>query len=327
MTEIKVPFTKCIKVHPRVGANVLNAADMSLDMYLDNTPDYRAQVDQMLASLAGSGPDVLDSRNRLAAALAEPILQMVPYATLYDQFFMPLQIEEREDPSLPVEDQLVGVGWESHMQTGVQYVRPGYLWYRPSFKYWTSGIEIPWNLMNKAGWNVLSRQMNYTVWDMAKKQDAVAKAVIDAAIPNSHKSTVATTLTKAAVDAVLIASSQIGFPVKQALINPGILMSMQGWTWGGTGFFIPPERAQELLDNLFISTYGNIKWYASPYVPTDYVYFAGDPQQVGWHETRGTPRNDSAVNITEGIDQYTIRSAEHSFYAQSGLSLWRIQIT
>ncbi len=327
MTEIKVPFASRIKVHPRVGANVMNAADMSLDMYLDGSAEDRATVDQMLASLAGNGPDVTAERNSFIAALAEPILQMVPYATLYDRFFMPLTIDQREDPALPVEDHLVGVGWASHMQTGVQYVRPGYLWYRPSFNMWTSGIEIPWNLLAKAGWNVLARQMNYTVWDLAKKQDAAAKTVIDNAIPASHQTSVATTLTKAAVDNVLIESSKIGFPVKQALINPGILMSMQSWTWGGTGFFIPPERAQELLDNLFISTYGNIKWYASPYVPTNKVYFGGDPNQVGWHETRGTPRNDSAIDITEGIDKYTIRTAEHAYYAQSGLSLWSITIT
>ena len=317
-------LTKCIKLRPTFGTNVMTA-ERNSQFDLDGFDT--AQVDTMLASLAVGGESFVAERQRFAAALMEPIMQMVPYLSIYDRFFMPVTITQGEDNAIPVEDQLLGVGWASHPQTGVAYVRPGYLYTRPDFTTWSSGLEIPWNLMAKAGWNVLQRQMNYTMWDLAKKRDAVAKAVIDAAVPASHQTTVATTLTKAAVDAILISSAQIGFPVKQAVINPGILMSMQGWTWGGTGFFIPPERAQELLDNLFISTYGNLKWYASPYVPVDKVYFAGDSNQVGWHQTKGTPRKDSDVDITKGIDLHTLREAEHSYYVGTGLSLWTISIT
>lgn len=319
-------LTNCIKARPRLG-NVFNATqgESSLEIYLNDYP--QATVDQELARLAAGGMSIQAERNQFVAALMEPILQMVPYETLYDRFFQTVSVEQGDDNIVPVEDNLVSISWASAPQTGVFYVKPLYKFYRPLFTTWTSGLEMPWDTMKKAGWNILSRNMNYVVWDLARKRDAVAKSVIDAIIPVSHQSSVSTTLTKAAVDAVLIASNKIGFPVKQALINPGVLMSMQGWTWGGTGFFIPPERAQELLDNLFVSQYGNIKWYASPYVPTDTIYFAGDPNQVGWHQVKGTPRNDSAVDITLGVDKYTVREAEHAYYAQTGLSLYKISIT
>jgi hypothetical protein len=319
-------LTNCIKARPRPG-NVFNATqgESSIDIYLNDFP--QATVDQELARLAAGGMSLQAERNQFVAALMEPILQMVPYETLYDRFFMTVGIEQGEDNIVPVEDNLVSISWASAPQTGVFYVRPLYKFYRPLFTTWTSGLEMPWDLMKKAGWNVLARNMNYAVWDLARKRDAVAKAVIDAIIPVSHSSSVSTTLTKAAVDAVLIASNKTGFPVKQALINPGILMAMQSWTWGGTGFFLSPEKSNELLDNLYVSQYGNIKWFASPYVPTDTVYFATDATQVGWHQVKGTPRNDSAVDITTGVDKYTIREAEHAYYAQTGIGLWKLTIS
>lgn len=320
--EVKY-LPECIRIKPKVGANVMTAANQ-FDFFLDGMTVKDA--DMLLASLSVGGAAVEQERARFIAALMEPILQFVPYETLYDRFFMTVQIEQGSDNVVPVEDHLVSVSYSSHPQTGVFFVRPGYLFNRPTFSTWTSGIEIPWQLMAKAGWNVLQRQMNYALWDLAKQRDAAAKTVIDAAVPTSHKLTVTGGTTKASVDQVIRSSNQIGFPVKMALINPGRLMEMQSWTWGGTGFFIPPERAQELLDNLFISTYGNLKWYASPYAPTDTVYFAGDPTQIGWHQVKGTPRTDSQINIKKGIDEYSIRDAEHAYYAQSGLTLWTLAI-
>ena len=311
-----------IKMRPSVGRNALSAGATS-QFYVDGlkTPE----IDKMLASIAGRDASV-EQRQAFAAAVVEPIYQVIPYVELYSRFFMPVTYEYGQDNALPVEDNLVMVAYNSHPQTGVFFTKPGYLFTRPTFQTFTTGTRIPWNMMNVAGWNVLSRQIEYLTWEMAKKRDAAAKSVLDAAIPTTHQMSVTGGLTKTMVDNVIRGSNQIGFPVKTAVINPARLMEMQSWTWGGTGFFIPESVAQELLDNLYYGTYGGLKWYAHPNVPVNTVYFGGDPNQIGWHQMRGTPRNDSTVDIVNGVDLYTFRDSEHSWYIQNTLSLWTITI-
>lgn len=311
-----------IKMRPTNGKNALTAGAES-QLYVDGltTPE----IDKMLASIAGSGDGVQAQRQQFAAAMVEPIMQIIPYVELYSRFFMPVQYQYGEDNALPVEDNLVLVAYSSHPQTGVFYTKPGYQFTRPTFQTWTTGAKIPWNLMQVAGWNVLSRQMNYLAWEMAKKRDTAAKVVLDAAIPASHKLTATGALSKSGVDEVIRRSNQIGFPVRQALINPSRLMEMQSWTWT-SGVLFDQDLSKQLITNLYYGNYGGLDWYAHPNVPVGTVYFAGSPDQIGWHQMRGTPRNDSAVDITNGVDLYTFRDQEHSWYVQSGLSLYSITI-
>lgn len=312
-----------IKARPIVGANVMAGA-ASLPLSVEGYD--LATVNDLLARIAGSGADIRADRLAFAGAAVEPVMQIIPYVEQYNRFFMQVSYQQGEDNALPVEDQLTGVAFTSHPQTGIQYVKPGYLFTRPTFSTFSYGIKMPWNTMAKAGWNVLARQMNYSAWEMAKLRDTAAKTVIDAAVPTSHKLTVGGGLIKATVDEVIRRSNQIGFPVKFAVINPGRLMEMQSWTWGGTGMFIPQSVAQELLDNLYYGNYGGVSWFAHPYAPVNTVYFSGDPSFLGWHQTKGTPRNDSDIDIDLGVDKYTFRDAEHAWYIQSGLPLWTITV-
>lgn len=311
-----------IKLRPTLGGNALSAGAES-QLYVDGltTPE----VDKMLASIAGNGAGVLEQRQAFAAAVVEPIMQIIPYVELYSRFFMPVTYQYGEDNALPVEDNLVLVAYSSHPQTGVFYTKPGYQFTRPNFQTFTTGAKIPWNLMNVAGWNVLARQMNYLTWEMAKKRDAAAKVVLDAAIPATHQMTVTNGVTKTSVDNIIRGSNQIGFPVRQALINPSRLMEMQSWTWT-SGVLMNEDLSKQLVNNLYYGNYGGLNWYAHPNVPVNTIYFAGDPSQIGWHQMRGTPRNDSAVDITNGVDLYTMRDAEHSWYIQNTLSLWTLTV-
>jgi len=315
-----------LKARPVTGRNAMTAGKNEIDWYFGEGGPSAQTVDQLLAMASGNTRDALAARAEVAAAVVEPIMQIIPYVELYDRFFMQVQYQYGEDNALPLENRLTSVAYASHPNTGVEYVTPGFLFVRPTFSTWTTGTKIPWNLMQRAGWNVLSRQMNYLAWEMARKRDAAAKAVIDAAIPSTHKMTSTNGLVKSAVDNVIRGSNQIGFPVKIGLINPSRLMEMQSWTWGGTGFFLPPDVAHDLVDNLYYGQYGGVKWFAHPNVPVNTVYFGGAPEQIGWHQTMGTPRNDSAVDITLGSDLYTLRDADHAWYAASGLSLWSITI-
>ncbi len=311
-----------IKMRPTTGRNAMSAGAES-QLYVDGLATN--EVDKMLASLAGRDA-AAEMRQQFASAFVEPIMQIIPYVELYSRFFMPVTYQYGEDNALPVEDNLVLVAYSSHPQTGVFYTKPGYKFTRPTFQTWTTGAKIPWNLMQVAGWNVLARQMNYLTWEMAKKRDAAAKAVLDAAVPATHQMSVTGGLTKTMVDNVIRGSNQIGFPVRTAVINPSRLMEMQSWTWT-SGVLFDEELSKQLITNLYYGNYGGLSWYAHPNVPVNTVYFGGDATQIGWHQMRGTPRNDSAIDITNGVDLYTIRDAEHSWYIQNGLTLWTITIS
>lgn len=320
----KKTILQSIRPVARKGGNPVEASDSTFGF--DPAENINAQeLDQLVKSLTGNGPDVVAARNGFLAAAVEPIFQIIPYVEVYDRFFMQMGLDPLADNRLPLED-LVGIAYSSHPQAGIFYSKPGYLWTRPTFSTYQGGTYINWDLVAKAGWNVLARALDYVSWDLARKRDAAAKVVIDAAIPTSHKLTSTGALNKAGVDEVIRKSNQIGFPVKMAIINPGRMMDMATWTWGNTGVFLPFGVTQELLDSLMYSNYGGLRWYASPNVPATDVYFAGDPNTVGWHQTRGTPRQDSAIDIDRGIDKYALRDAEHAWYIPHALSLWHIAI-
>jgi hypothetical protein len=81
------------------------------------------------------------------------------------------------------------------------------------------------------------------------------------------------------------------------------------------------------VNNLFYGQYGGVNWYASPNAPANKVYFGGLPEQTGWHVLKGSGRSDSDVDITAGVDLYTVRDPLHAWYVgNSGLNLWSLTI-
>lgn len=315
------------KFTPYHGANALQATAETLQVAnpVWDGQDYTGEVDALLAQLATGSADVLAARQQFGAAIAEPIQYMIPYVEQYDRFFMQQTIGDLEDNLISVED-ITNSAYQSHPRSEIIFNEPGYSFTRPSWSTFQYGFKISWNTMRFAGWNVLARQMNTAAWELAKKRDAAAKVVLDAAVPTGHKLTVTGEITKTSVDEVIRRSNQIGWPVKFAVINPGRLMAMQTWTWGGTGFQLPEGVAQQLVDNLFYANYGQLRWYAHPYAPYTRVYFGTDPSQVGWHQQKSSPRNDTQVDLIQGEDQYMYRDSYHSWYIPDGLGLWWVDI-
>lgn len=317
-------LAELIKYTPATGANALNASQDNPANW--SVGEYTGEVDALLASLASGSPDMLAARQQFGAAIAEPILQIVPYVEQFDRFFMQMTIGDLEDNLIAVED-LTNVAYTSHPQAEIFYNQPGYYFTRPTFTTFQTGYEVAWPQLRKAGWNMLARLANFVAWELARKRDAAAKVVIDAAVPTAHQLNVSGgTLTKAAVDEVLRKSNQIGFPVRGAVINPARLMEMQSWTWT-SGVLFDAGLSKQLIDNLYYGNYGGVNWYAHPYAPVSTVYFFSDPSQIGWHQRKGSPRSDTFVDITRGIDQYAFRDAEHAWYVGAGLGLWTVTIS
>ena len=288
--------------------------------------EIRALVAQMARST-----DV-DEHIRFGAALVPPIAQAIPYVEMYNIFFSDVSYADLDDNRLPVEKDVVSMAWETHADAEILFTRPGYMFTRPDFTEWDTGIEISWRTIRRAGWNVLDRAMQRATWELARKRDAQKKAALDTAIAalSGHASTVATALTKASVDSVLQSAAEIGYPILKGLTNPSTLMAMAagaGWTWGSEGFKIPESFADKLLTTLYVGTYGGVAWHVNPHHATDYVYLGGNAQDIGYHQIRGSMQTASDVDIVKKADLHTIMDAEHATYIGNSYNLWRIQIT
>src|SRR3990167_1341954 len=134
-------------------------------------------------------------------------------------------------------------------------------------------------------------------------------------------------LAKAAVDTLLKAQADIGFPVSRVLVNPGTLMDMANFDWGVTGFFIPPSEAAQLMRTLHVINYGGAEWYTNPHYLTNELLFGGTPNQIGWHQTKGEVNTASDIDIDNGVDKHAIRDAEHAWYVGNAYTLARIRIS
>lgn len=288
----------------------------------------QADVDTFLAQYAKGGAEARDDHALLGQAIVEPIVQVVPYMELYAPvFFDEVTYGSLDDNSIPVED-TVAMGFETHQDGAVQFVRSGFSWTRPDFTTFDTGIEVPWEALRKAGWNFLARQMKRATEELARKRDVMAKGVMDTAFINNPSLGYNVTggkLTKAAVDSVLKAKAQIGFPVRRVLVNSGTIMDMASFTWP-TGLYLPDQEAREIIKNLYIGNYGGAEWYINPFAPTDTVYFGGLPNQIGWHQLRGAVSTASDVDITNKVDKHAIYDAEHAFYIGNVWTLAKLTI-
>lgn len=284
-----------------------------------------ADVDNFLAQLASSGS--MEDHELLAQQIAEPIIQVIPYRSIYNIFFQDIQVGELEDNSIPVED-TIAIAFETHPDSEIMYTRAGFSWTRPDFTTFDTGIEVGWRQLKRAGWNFVARVMQRAMDELARKRDQLARGVLIAAIPASHEYIVTGgSLTKAGIDQFLKDQAAIGFPVSQAMVNPATLMAMGAFTWGATGFFLPNEEARQLLRTLYLMDYGGVQWYTNPFMPTNEVLFSGPASMVGWHQIRGEVNVASDVDITKGVDLHAIRDADHAYYVGNTWTLGRIRIS
>lgn len=291
------------------------------------------EVNAYLARFGPGGGATDQDRQALIAAVMEPIAQVINYMQMYDIFYMPWGLAEGEDNKIPLED-IVTLAWETHEDSAVLFVRPGFLWTRPDFVTFDTGVEIHWETMARAGWNVLSRQMQRAAEALARKRDEFLRgALLGAMLPQNITLVTGGTITKAAIDAIQIAASTIGFPMTQAVINPGILMGMGNFNWSNSssgtpnpGLILPPEVANGLLRTLVFLEYAGITWYSNPFAPVTEVLFGCAPTFIGYHQTMGEMKSAADVDIVEKVDRHAIYDQYHAAYVQNPYALRKLTI-
>lgn len=307
-----------------LGSHRLNGVELTASERPSG--DLHSEVNAYLSRFAPGGGASNAERAELMASVLEPISLVVDYMEMYSIFYMPQGLTEGDDNKIALED-IVAIAWETHEDSSVLFVRPGYLWTRPNFTTFDTGVEIPWALMARAGWNVLARQMKRAAEALARKRDEFLRGPLLAAMLPSHIVSVSGgTITKAAVDQILVLQASIGFPITQALINPGIIMGMGNFTWGNTGLLLPPEVANEILRTLVFLNYGGVAWYSNPFAPVNEVIFSTAPSMIGYHQTMGEIKSASDVDIVDKVDRHAIYDAYHSAYVANAYGLAKLTI-
>src|SRR5512142_3410486 len=212
--------------------NRLASGNMSVDV--KGSAELSAIQDLMRQTGATASKE---AHELMGAGIREPIRLLARYKEWALYFFQDWPVGVGEDNRIPL-DQPIGSAFISSPEGRALFITPGVQqWVRPNFFEIKSGLRVYWRTLQTAGWPILQRRLEEAADDMARKRDNAGKAVLDAAIAGAAGHAVNSTgskLNKSAVDAVVSAAAQIGFPVTQMAINPSRLTDMAGWTNGNT---------------------------------------------------------------------------------------------
>jgi len=215
----------------------------------------------------------------------------------------------------------------------VEFVRPGRTTYvAPSYKMVDAGLEIGWDDMASAGWDILGAKIKEVGEELARKRDEQGLAILDAAaetVSDHAPDTSGGAMTKAGVDAIFRAAATAGWQIKNVVINSGTIMDMSDWVWSDASHLwdMPRELGNSLLKDFYVSGYGGANWFAFKEAPAAKVYFAAEPAACGAYRWRwGGTRTATDINIVRRTDLYTW-DEKWGHYWGNPYALWRMDIT
>lgn len=273
-----------------------------------------------------------DKHIALGAAVREPIRQLIRYQAWTGGFFAPDPRGPTDDNRIPV-DQPIGMAFYSSPEGKPVYITQGVQqWVRPSFFESSYGVQIRWKTLETAGWPVLKRRMEECADHLAKLIDLAAQYHLHAAaaaVAGHISNVTGGSLTKASIDTLIKSAAQT-FPITQGAINPGRIMDMTGWTNGSTNalpfFWAPQSASDQVYKQLYAEGYGNIRWLVSQSVPIDTIFLTGEPEDIGYHQTRGDVQSASDVDIELRLDKHVVWR-EDAFYVGNNYPVYEMAIS
>jgi len=303
--------------------------NLEIDPVSGNPVMGSSELEQVAALMAEVGQDPSRELHQLVGqGMRAPIRQMAAYREWAALFFEPWQLAFTDDNKIPLDD-YIAVAWQTHPDGQVLLVRPGLKFTRPDFTMIDTAMELPWDVLRAAGWPILQRKMQECAEELARLRDSMGQTVLNTAVASvtGHTSTVATAITKVAIDAIFKSAAQIGFPIRRVAINSGTVLAMRGWTGSSFGMeHLTDEMIRALVTRGYLGEYGGADWYAHHSVPADYVYFGGAPAEIGYHQMKGGTRAVSDIDIINKTDIHTL-DEYHAYYVGNAYNLWRLQIT
>ena len=258
-----------------------------------------------------------------------PIRKVADYLEWTQHFFVP----ETVTPGSVVriaQDEYTAYAFYSSPDGGIMYTRPWRKYTTIDWRQIRVGIELEWTIADW-GWDVVSAKMLEVAEELARRRDELRQPLLTAAAISQagHMPEVATSLTKASVDSVITTAAGAGFPVTQVAVNTGTLMAMTGWTLPANSMLsgaFPPSLGSDMLTKLYTDGYGGLRWIVNHTIPSNYLYFSGPANKVGWFWTNGGARTASEQDIDRDVDKHTWRQ-EVAAHVEGTQWVWRLEIT
>lgn len=272
---------------------------------------------------------VRDKRLEMVAqVILPPIRKVATYLEWSNRFFVQNDYDAYDVVRIAV-DEYTAVAHFTSPDGQPLYTRPYRQYTTVDWRTIKVGLEIPWDA-DRWGWDVVGKKMMEASEELARKRDDFRKPLLDSAAQSKagHVPEVASSMSKASVDAIIVAAAAAGFPVTQVAINIGDMMDQTGWTLPSNSIFgsaMPERIGNDILTRLYFNGYGGLTWITNHTIPTNYAYFSGPPSQVGYQFMSGI-RTASDTNIHKDLDYHNWRQ-NAAASVQGAHNLWRLQIT
>jgi hypothetical protein len=269
-----------------------------------------------------------EDHHMFAQTILGPIKTVADYEEWLGGLFVP-QTRSMSDVVRIALDSPTAIGYYTSITSAPMYSRPGPKFTTTSLTAFDVALQIGFYDADMFGWPVLAKKIKECGMEMARKRDGIRKTAIDAAVAglSGRTSTVATTMTKASIDAIFASAASAGFKIKEVRINPERIMDMTSWTWPSNSMWnrLGADRAEEVIRSGSITNYGDATWKAYLGCPTNKVYFFCEPDMLGWeHTVVGHPKTWTTMDINTKSD-YTLYADFLGVYA-SAYGMWCLTI-
>lgn len=305
----------------------MSIINFTKDGRFEASADAIARVNELLRSTATSGER--EDHIAMGSTILGPVLQVAEYEAWTDIFFSPLNIGDGEILRI-AHHKPIATALSTSLNGEPLFTRPGRKYSSLDYASIDAGLEIGWDDMRNAGWPVLERLMIDAGQTLARKRDALGKAILDSAVSTSSHSSNSTgnLLNKAAVDLVFKSAATLGWKIDRVAVNSGTIMDMTGWVQSANAMWqYPTEMGAEIMRNGFVTNYGGASWYAYSSVPTTQVYFSASPEKTFAKKVRrGDLRTASDIDIRKRIDMH-VWDETLGYYLGNPYAIWRINIT
>jgi len=265
----------------------------------------------------------------MAAAIIGPIKTVADYTEWTKSLFAPRPVTLGEVVRIAVRKPSV-IALTTSVNGEVLFTRPSRSYATIDYQTMDTGVEVGWDDLKGAGWNVMGDLVKEAGEALARKRDTAAQAILDAAVALSSHSTNSSggVLAKSVVDAVFKSAATAGWRITNVVINSGTVMDMTGWTAPANSMWdMPTEMGADIVRQGYVSNYGGAVWEAYQSAPAASIYFAASPEDMGAYKfTLGETREAQDIDIKKRVDLMTWDES-NGYYLGNPYAIWKIAIT
>jgi len=264
----------------------------------------------------------------MAAAVIGPIKQVADYMEWTKDIFSPRPVADGEIVRIAHKRPSV-IALNTSINCEVLFTRPRLKYSTIEYQTMDTGIEVGWDDLKGAGWNVMEDLIFEAGQALARKRDTQRQAVLDAAVAiSSHdEESTGMVMAKSVVDGIFRDAADLGWKIEKVLINSGTIMDMTDWAKASNSMWeMPMELGNQILQQGFVTNYGGAQWIASQSTPATKIYFLASPSDMGALSfAPGVTREAHDIDIRKRVDLFTWDETNSS-YLGNPYAVWRIYI-